>query len=184
MKTIYLIVGESACGKDTLVNLMCHKNNMKQLISYSTRPKRDNEGRTHIFIESSEVQNYKDDMVAYTVVNGYEYFATSKQLEECDFYIIDRDGAVLMKDKLKDDKRFKFVTIYITAPFEVRYRRAMERGDSIATYLNRSMSENTQFTLLKMNNEFDYAIANYDLNHSLRVLQTIVDVERCGNETL
>ena len=49
--TLLCIMGESACGKDTLVNQLCERNNYSKLISYTTRPHRDNEGNTHIFVD-------------------------------------------------------------------------------------------------------------------------------------
>ena len=82
-KTIFLIVGQTASGKDSLVNLMCQNFKLpmtdifgkwslhpyKQLISYATRPRRENEGDTHIFIQPNEVEQYKDQIVAYTKQN-------------------------------------------------------------------------------------------------------------------
>lgn len=181
-RTIFLIAGESSSGKDLLVNTMCEKFNMKKLISYATRPRRPNEENTHIFIEPQEVPKYENDMIASTVINGITYFATSSQLHECDFYIIDRNGIVLLKDRLQNDSRFKFVTIYITAPFDIRYKRALKRGDVESTFLCRSMSEQTQFLMFKMNTEFDYAIVNYDVDKSISVLEKIIEIERRNDE--
>ena len=126
-KTIFLIVGQTASGKDSLINAMCNiekppkqdvfgdfwrQGNYKQLISYATRPRRENEGDTHIFIQPSEVEQYKDQIVAYTKIGDYEYFATKDQLKECDFYIIDYLGIKNLRSQNLNDE-FRFVTIYI-----------------------------------------------------------------------
>ena len=48
-KTIFCVLGRTASGKDTLVADICAKHNLKQLISYTTRPKRSENENTHIF---------------------------------------------------------------------------------------------------------------------------------------
>ena len=53
-KTVFLIVGETSSGKDTFVQKICEDCGYSQLISYATRPRRDGEGDTHIFISEKE----------------------------------------------------------------------------------------------------------------------------------
>ena len=48
------IMAESAAGKDKMADTLCQRNNWKQLISYTTRPRRTNEGDTHIFSSREE----------------------------------------------------------------------------------------------------------------------------------
>ena len=73
------------------------KRGYKKLKSYTTRPKRVNEGDTHVFIDESEVPKYVDQMVAHTKIGEYHYFATSEQLQENDIYIIDPNGVAFME---------------------------------------------------------------------------------------
>ena len=87
--TVFLIVGESGSGKDSLVNQLCINKCRKQVISYTTRPRRENEGDTHIFISPSDVSKYKNEMIAYTRIGNFEYFATLSQLYNSDVYVID-----------------------------------------------------------------------------------------------
>ena len=68
MHTVFLVVGESGSGKDSLVTKICNDLGYKQLISYATRPRRVNEGDTHIFITPDEVEKYRDQMIAYTQI--------------------------------------------------------------------------------------------------------------------
>ena len=44
------IMAESAAGKDSLVNLLCERNNFSVILSHTTRPRRTNEGETHVFV--------------------------------------------------------------------------------------------------------------------------------------
>jgi guanylate kinase len=49
MQNIYLIVGRSGFGKDTVVDCLCERYGYKRIISYTTRPRR-NEQDKHIFV--------------------------------------------------------------------------------------------------------------------------------------
>ena len=189
--TVFLIVGQTASGKDSLVNAMCDEiktfkqdilgnitiKNYQKLISYSTRPKRENEGDTHIFISKSDVEKYKDDMIAYTQIGEYEYFATKEQLRNCDFYIIDYEGVEYLRSKQLNDE-FRFVTIYINTSDSLRRERALsKRKDNEEIFNKRNNAEFYQFANLRMKSDFDYSINNVDFNKSLKVLKHIVEVE-------
>lgn len=191
-KTIFLIVGQTASGKDSLVNAMCNiekppkqdvfgdfwrQGNYKQLISYATRPRRENEGDTHIFIQPSEVEQYKDQIVAYTKIGDYEYFATKDQLKECDFYIIDYLGIKNLRSQNLNDE-FRFVTIYINTPDKVREERALKgRKDNAEAFYTRNLKESSQFDDMKRIADFDYAISNIDFDKAFAIFKHIVETE-------
>ena len=190
--TVFLIVGQTASGKDSLVNAICKMGKpfkqdifgnyigdpYTQLISYTTRPKRENEGNTHIFISKSDVEKYKDDMIAYTKIGEYEYFATKEQLRNCDFYIIDYDGVQYLRSKQLDDE-FRFITIYINTSDELRRERALlNRKDNEEVFEKRNKAEIHQFMMMRTMSDFNYSINNIDFNKSLKILKHIVEVER------
>ena len=178
-KTVFLIVGQTASGKDSLVNAMC-KQDYKQLVSYTTRPRRENEGDTHIFISPDEVNKYKDDIIAYTKIGEYEYFATKQQLYDCDFYIIDYLGILLLKSH-KLDNEFRFVTIYINTPYEIRKERALsKRKDNEEVFNLRNQNEAYQFACMKKQADFDYSISNVNFDKALNILKRIVEIENEG----
>lgn len=196
-KTIFLIVGQTASGKDSLVNAVCNTfkpfkqditgqiitQTYSQLVSYTTRPKRENEGNTHIFISKSDVEKYKDDMIAYTKIGEYEYFATKEQLRNCDFYVIDYDGVEYLRSKQLDDE-FRFVTIYINTPDEIRRERALSvRKDNEEIFNKRNYNEFLQFALMRKRADFDYSINNIDFRKSFKILKHIVEVET-GDEAI
>lgn len=180
MKTVFLIVGESSSGKDSLVAKLCNETGLKQLVSYTTRSRRENEGDTHIFIDVNDVKEYVNDIIAYTCISDNEYFATIKQLYESDIYIIDATGIDYMKSiaKHKGVDDIHFVTIYINTPSELRKERALnQRHDDPEVYFNRVLSEQEQFTNFKACTKFDYAILNIDFNKSYKILKNIVEEE-------
>ena len=89
---IVLIVGESGSGKSEICRYLEDKYKLKEVKSYTTRPKRNEDDNSHIFVTDYDFDNVLDDIVAYTEYNGYKYCATEKQIEDCDTYIIDPDG--------------------------------------------------------------------------------------------
>ena len=83
--TLYLIVGKSGSGKDTVINKVCELFNYTKVISYTTRPMRTPDENTHIFVTDKDF-NMAKDIVAYTRFNNYRYWATQEQCENNDFY--------------------------------------------------------------------------------------------------
>ena len=177
MKKIILLVGESASGKDSLAKRL-EQDGYKILKSYATRPKREGEGNTHIFIKPEEVLQYKNDMIAYTKIGEYEYFATYQQLYENDIYIIDPQGVNYMKKKIKD---IKPIIIYINVDKQTRIKRVRQRGDKEEVWQKRFVDELDQFTEFKKKANFDYGICNYDFDKAYKVLKFIINTELKGD---
>lgn len=171
------VMAESAAGKDRLVNELCNRNNLTQLISYTTRARRANEDDTHIFVDEETYQQMKDDnnIAAYTYINGNHYWSTINQLYESDFYVIDPRGVESLK--ALNFPNLHLVTVYINVPEDVRKERAKLRGDDMNVYRNRCLSEREQFRDMKKNMNVDYVVPNVDFAKSYSVLKWIATVE-------
>lgn len=171
------VMAESAAGKDRLVNELCNRNNLTQLISYTTRARRTNEGDTHIFVDEETYQQMKDDnnIAAYTYINGNHYWSTINQLYESDFYVIDPRGIESLK--ALNLPNLHLVTVYVNVPEDVRKERAKLRGDDMNVYRNRCLSEREQFRDMKKNMNVDYVVPNVDFAKSYSVLKWIATVE-------
>lgn len=151
MSTKIMIVGRSGSGKDTVASYLTNKYGLKQLCSTTTRPRRYPGEDTHIFVSEDEA-NTMTDRVAETVINGYQYFATRQQLEECDVYVIDPAGLKYMIEKAPD---VPICIAYIDANEETRMNRALSRAaDPLKekdVFLKRQESENEQFSNFENN---------------------------------
>lgn len=171
------VMAESAAGKDRLVNELCNRNNLTQLISYTTRARRANEDDTHIFVDEETYQQMKDDnnIAAYTYINGNHYWSTINQLYESDFYVIDPRGVESLK--ALNLPNLHLVTVYVNVPEDVRKERAKLRGDDMNVYRNRCLSEREQFRDMKKNMNVDYVVPNVDFAKSYSVLKWIATVE-------
>lgn len=176
-KIVFLIVGESASGKDSLANMLCENLGLKKVVSYTTRPRRIGESEdSHVFISKDEVEQYRDDMIAYTEINSNFYFATRQQIMDSNLYLIDPTGSNHLRALMKDDN-IRFVTIYINTPPEIRRERAMMRGDLPIIYQSRAEDEEYQFSYFKRAAKYDYAVSNIDINKAYQVIKNIIEVE-------
>lgn len=177
-KTVFLVVGRTSSGKDSLVEEICKNEGYKQLKSYATRPKRQGEGNTHTFITKDEVAQYKNDMIAYTQIGEYEYFATKQQLLESDFYIIDYRGIEYMKSLPINLNDIRFVTICIKAPDSMREARALgSRHDHPEIFYKRCFTEDKQFTEMAIKEDYDYVITNECFDKAYNIFKEIVNIE-------
>lgn len=178
---LFCIMGETASGKDTLTKKLCEDTGMKAIVSYTTRPRRTNEGDTHIFVDDSVYEQMKSDdkIAAFTEINGNKYWSTTDQLYENDIYIIDAFGLQTLENLGLED--IDLCSIYINVPIEVRLERAIHRGDSIEDFFSRNKSEMRQFIQMKAAGGFDYAISNLNEDKAYAVLKYIVEVETVQN---
>lgn len=176
---LFCIMGETASGKDTLTKKLCEDTGMKAIVSYTTRPRRTNEGDTHIFVNDSVYEQMKDNLAAYTEINGFRYWTTIEQIYDNDIYIIDPNGLETLENLGLED--IDLCSIYINVPIDVRLERALYRGDSLEDFFSRNKSEMKQFIQMKAAGGFDYAISNLNEDKAYAVLKYIVEVETVQN---
>lgn len=114
----------------------------------------------HTFISASEVEKYKDDMVAYTDRVGYCSFATANQLMENDIYIINPSGYIELANKVKEmNLDIELINITINTPYTVCKDRAKERGDYDSWYANYK-SEDKEFKDFEKSGLAQYYVLN------------------------
>lgn len=172
------LIGKTASGKDFLASKLCERTGLKQLISYTTRERRQNEGDTHIFITDAEYQQMQDNghIAAFTQIGQYKYCCTVQQLYENDIYVIDYIG--LKNLRKLNLPGLRLVTVYINVPDEVRERRAItKRKDDKVKFRIRSVAEREQFREMLKNADFDYSVSNIEWAKAYSVLRHISNIE-------
>lgn len=120
----YLIVGRAGVGKDTLAKALGERG-MKQVRSFTTRPKRTDDEDTHIFV-SPETAGGIGNRIAETTVNGYEYFATKEQIDSANLYIVDPKGFTDITSRMPDTA---FIVLHVTANKDEAKAAAVERAE-------------------------------------------------------
>jgi guanylate kinase len=80
--TLMIFVGKSGSGKSSLINRLCEREGYTQVISHTTRPRRNENDNDHIFITEEDYYATKlnGDIVAETKINGY--FLITKRIRE------------------------------------------------------------------------------------------------------
>lgn len=128
MRNIYLITGMSASGKTSIANELEDTYGLKQIQSYTTRPKRYENETGHIFVSNEEFDKLTD-FVGYTEYHGHRYAATAQQVEENDLYVINPDGIEYFKKNYKGSKGYK--VIFIKASAYTCMNRMQSRGGMV-----------------------------------------------------
>lgn len=172
------LMGRSASGKDTLTNMLCERIGLKQVISYTTRERRVNEGATHIFISDEEYKELEisGKIAAFTQIGQHKYCCTIDQLYENDVYVIDPSGVKHLRELNLPNLRL--VTVFINVPDDVREERALnKRGDDKIKWRVRNRNESEQFRQMLRDADFDYAVTNLDASKAYSTLRWISQVE-------
>lgn len=128
-----LLVGASGSGKSTIANQLANEKGWRVLQSYTTRPKRHPNETGHIFVKEEDFFQHKDRLCAYTEFDGYKYWATEKQINDSDIYIIDPAGVERLtqwKKRNAEASKKKFLIIKLSVSESIRKARMLERGDS------------------------------------------------------
>lgn len=154
-KPIVLIVGESGSGKSTICNYLSETYGLKELKSYTTRPKRNENDTSHTFVSQTKFNIVSRDAVAYTMFDNHEYCATVQQVDESDLYVIDMDGVRTLL-KYYEGKRVPYV-VYIKADGLDRVENMIRRGDSWADAIRRVECDKAAFKDVN-----DYAMYVYE----------------------
>lgn len=165
---LILIVGESGTGKDTIIQEICKRYGYKQILSYTTRPKRYPSENTHIFVSEEEFWELmqSEKFIGYTKFDKYEYGATLQQGLSCDFYVVDMAGVRFLKHKCNE---LEAITVYIHIDEETRKERMRQRGDTEQMINDRIKNDRIMFQGL----EYDYKVVNNDLEQAINDVYTI-----------
>lgn len=171
-----LLVGKSGSGKNTVQDYLVKKYGLKPLLSYTTRDRRFPEENTHTFITLQEYEGFKQtDFIAYTFYNGNHYFATRKQLEEADIYIIDLDGVEYIS-KLNLGLETPYIVIYLDVPEDVRRQRMESRNDDATAIEERLRYDEDAFR--EVNRWCNYSIQNLDSEETAKSIAKMVGVAK------
>ena len=152
---MFFIVGKTRSGKDTIAKYLKENHGVEPIVSYTTRPKRDNEtdGVEHYFVSKEKMDELKNtDMIAYTINHktGIEYCGTSLDLKHGKWYsyIINPNGIKWFLANYKRNDIF-FYIIYVDCPEEYLYKRGYERGEDLYVFEKRLKSEKAEFDRFK-----------------------------------
>lgn len=168
-KKVICIVGRSGSGKDWIGG----KLDLDMVVSYTTRPIRENEtnGKEHWFISEEDMDDIllTEDVIAFTKIGDYRYCATLKDLFDTTIYIIDPNGLKYLKENFSDKLNIK--SVYIYCDESVRNERVKHRSDYSVAFAKRNEAENEQFTNFENERLWDLIVDNTDGNINISKLK-------------
>ena len=149
---IIVLVGKTASGKTTVANELCKNHGYKRIITYTTRPMRENEiqdvdyhfisdEQFNRMIENNEFTEYKRYNTAHGVWS-YGSVITSEQELSDDCYVI-----ILTPQGLRDlsKKMPRFIAFYLNVSFESQLERLKKRGDEEQQIIKRLQNDAKDF---------------------------------------
>lgn len=130
MQNNFLIAlcGRSGSGKSSISQELKDKYGWTSIESYTTRPKRAETEKGHIFISEEEFDRISENSrIAFTKFDGYRYCTTAKQVEKAEIYVVDFSGVRELKERYHGNKTI--AVVFLDAPTDVLEKRMRQRGD-------------------------------------------------------
>lgn len=181
---IYVLMGKSAVGKDTVLKKLLEINNgsLNKIIQYTTRPIKENEknGVEYYFVDEAfmkELEN-KGQIVErrlYRTVYGNWYYFTANEeidIEKKDYILI---GTLEVLACLREYYGREYVNgIYLSLDDGERLQRALTRERGVknpryAEMCRRFLTDNEDFSEESLEKQrVEYIVDNTDLNTTLK----------------
>lgn len=173
---IIALVGESGSGKTTLANFVsskeCENANLKKVVAYTTRPKRDLEvdGVDYYFINDNQFKRMiVDDFVEFNCYRGWKY-GTKINFDDGDdkVVILTPAGVRNLKVYLKNHPEIKekVLVVYLCVDRRSRLIKILERGDDVDESYRRNLTEVGQFD--SFDKECDYILFNENYRKTIK----------------
>ena len=160
---IIVLVGKTASGKTTVANELCKNHGYKRIITFTTRPMRENEEQDvdyhfisdeqfNKMVENNEFTEHKRYNTAHGVWS-YGSVITSEQELSDDCYVI-----ILTPQGLRDlsKKMSRYIAFYLNVSLESQLERLKKRGDDEQQIIKRLQNDAKDFE-----NVFDIVDYNF-----------------------
>lgn len=177
---IITIIGGSGSGKSTLEKKIKKEYEMDKIISYTTRPIRENDnekdGIDYHFIDEEKFNKLKDSgFFAETgEYNNWHYATAKEDLKDNSVLVVTPSGFRQLKEYNESlEKPFEIISIYLDVDQRSRLIKLLERGDDINEAYRRNTSD---LGLLDgVENEVMYIIKNFEFRFSVGQVFTMVE---------
>lgn len=165
--SILVLVGESASGKTTIEKALYMKNNMKKVVSYTTRPPRKGEvdGVDYHFISQDKFLEMKEnnEFIEIGAYRGWWYGSKKEQYTNNTVAVLTPHGLRCLKKEMDD-----IVSFYIKVPRRDRLIKILERGDDVDEAIRRNQNDVGMYDGIE--DEVSYVIWNNGYMKSARAI--------------
>ena len=147
MKNIYVLVGQSASGKDTLLNNLLNLGIGTKLVSHTSRPIRNGEieGKSYYFKSRDWFEENKKDFIQLLEFNNWYYGLHKEELNKeakTLITILSPKGIELLRNHI-DNEHIK--VIYLKVDEHTRRERLLFRNDDIVEINRRLKTDKEDF---------------------------------------
>ena len=149
---IIVLVGKTASGKTTVANELCKNHGYKRIITYTTRPMRENEVQDvdyhfisdeqfNKMVENNEFTEYKRYNTAHGVWSYGSVVTLEQELSE-DCYVI-----ILTPQGLRDlsKKMSRYIAFYLNVSLKSQLERLKKRADEEQQIIKRLENDAKDF---------------------------------------
>lgn len=176
MNNMILLVGKPCSGKDVIKNELI-KMGMKNVISYTTRPKREGEvnGTSYHFITEEEfLENERNGVFAettsYKVASGETWYYGSAKKDLTDDKVMIVSPYALKT--IKNMKSLNPIAFYVLVNDDTIFERIYQRGDN-KSEIERRLRDDAEI-FRSINEYVDFAIRNDGINLKPRILAEMI----------
>ena len=182
--SLIVVSGPSGAGKSTiLARVLEEMRNLRFSVSHTTRGPREGEteGVQYYFVDRATFEEMRSrrSFLEWAEVHGQLYGTSIVEYERAaqdgvDLLLdLDVQGAAQVRERFADA-----VSVFILPPsFTDLERRLRGRGaENEGNFLRRLQAAGEELTLYR---QYDYAVINDDLDHSVELLKAVIRAARC-----
>lgn len=166
--TLFLLVGKSGSGKDTMADLLLKLFGLKKVKSVATRNPRYEGEDTYYFVSDEEYD--AANLCQHVIFSGCRYGAAVEEVNNSSLFAICPNG---IPELLENYKHRPIVAIYLDTTNETRRERMIKRGDAPASIETRIKHDAESFGTIPEGVTVHTVDANQDVES---VLQQVLDV--------
>lgn len=167
---LIVLVGESGCGKTSVLNYIINKTKYTKVITATTRGKRIGETQSdYMFLSESDFSTKKSNgfFLETATYNGWMYGTPLSELGTNKIVILTPRGMRSLKKS-----GIPFISVYINVDRRSRLIKILERGDSIEEAYRRSVSDIGMFD--GVSDEVDLTIPNPNYTLSIKEIGDMI----------
>ena len=141
-----ILIGPSASGKTEVARLLAKKYQLKKVITYTTRKKRNNEinkiDYNFITLEEFSSLNEQGLFAETTYYNANFYGTAKKDISDNRCIILDPNGFKKFSS-LKDER---IISFFLSCSEDVRFKRMVSRNDKLEDINKRLINDKIAFS--------------------------------------
>ena len=162
-----ILVGKTCSGKSTIADIMENDYYLPRIRTYTTRPKRQNEGEEYHFINKEEFEDLKEkgfffETTQYEVASGetWHYGTAKEDLQSFGVIVMNLEGAKKIRHMADDS--INPTIVYLNVSEGVAWDRLRKRGQNSDEAQRRIKADNQDFA--DIDKYYDYAITTDKLS--------------------